>query len=208
MDGSRWQPLKPVCSSRHFGFPTGNFQYHHSGPLAEEHCDRWIHQAILAISLDLAGSEGFVRRYRVVKQHDMFQENFEHVPRILFARSCVLVGVFFRELLCQAEHATACRSFKDREECFCRVYEQQRSMKIDLLRTASVFVPASSRQGSILSLAVPRWKRFTSARRATTQGPIEWKRELTQNSRAGNPKRLRPNCQCMSPRSRGVGTPP
>ena len=90
MDGSRWQPL---CS-RYFGFNIITL-----GPLAEEHCDRWIHQAILAISLDLAGSEGFVRRCRVVKQHDMFQENFEHVPRILFARSCVLVGVFFRELL-------------------------------------------------------------------------------------------------------------
>ena len=90
MDGSRWQPLKPLCSSRHFGFPS---------QFAEEHCDRWIHQAILAISLDLAGSEGFVRRCRVVKQHDMFQENFEHVQRILFARSCVHVGVFFRELL-------------------------------------------------------------------------------------------------------------
>ena len=55
--------------------------------------------AILAISLDLAGSESFVRRCPVVKQHDMFQENFEHVPRVLFARSCVLVGVFFSELL-------------------------------------------------------------------------------------------------------------
>ena len=75
MDGSRRQPLKPL------------------------HLDRWRHQAILAISLDLAGSESFVRRCPVVKQHDMFQENFEHVPRILFARSCVLVGVFFRELL-------------------------------------------------------------------------------------------------------------
>ena len=52
---------------------------------------------------------------------------------------------------------------RDREECFCRVYEQQRSEKIDLLRTASVFVPASSRQGSIVSLAVPRWKRVTSS---------------------------------------------
>ena len=82
-----------------FSVPSCNFQHLHSGPLAEEHCDRWIHQAILAISLDLAGSEGFVRRCRVVKQHDMFQENSEHVPRILFARSCVLVGVFFRELL-------------------------------------------------------------------------------------------------------------
>ena len=50
-------------------------------------------------------------------------------------------------------------------ECFCRVYEQQRSMKIDLLRTASVFVPASSRQGSIVSLAVPRWKRVPSVRK-------------------------------------------
>ena len=93
MDGSRWQPLKPVCSSRHFGFPsqfpTYNFQHLHSGPLAEEHSARWIYQAILAISLDLAGSESFVRRCRVVKQHDMFQENFDHVPRILFARSCV-----------------------------------------------------------------------------------------------------------------------
>ena len=68
-------------------------------PVDNKHCDRWIHQAILAISLDLAGSEGFVGRCRVVKQHDMFQENFEHVPRILFALSCVLVGVFFRELL-------------------------------------------------------------------------------------------------------------
>ena len=38
MDGSRRQPLKPL------------------------HCDRWIHQAILAISLDLAGSESFVLR--------------------------------------------------------------------------------------------------------------------------------------------------
>ena len=59
----------------------------------------WLQEAILTISLDLAGSEGFVRRCRVVKQHDMFQENSEHVLRILFARSCVLVGVFFRELL-------------------------------------------------------------------------------------------------------------
>ena len=49
--------------------------------------------------LDLAGSEGLgsVRRSRVVKQHDMFQGNFEHVPRILSAQSCVLVGVFFRD---------------------------------------------------------------------------------------------------------------
>ena len=29
-----------------FVFPTCNFQHLHSGPLAEEHCDRWIHQAI------------------------------------------------------------------------------------------------------------------------------------------------------------------
>ena len=43
-------------------------------------------------------------------------------------------------------------------------------------------------------LAVPRWKRVTSARRATTQGPIRWKRGLTQNSRAGNPKRCDLNC--------------
>ena len=33
MDGSRWQPLKPLCTSRHFGFPTGNFQHHLSGHL-------------------------------------------------------------------------------------------------------------------------------------------------------------------------------
>ena len=80
-------------------------------------------------------------------------------------------------------------------------------MKIDFLRTASVFVPASSRKGSILSLAVPRWKRVTSATRATTQGPIRWKRGLTQISQAGNPKRKRPNChRSETPRSRGVGT--
>ena len=38
-----------------------------------------------------------------------------------------------------------------------------------------------------MSLTVPRWQRVT--RRATTQGPIRQKRGLTQNSRAGNPKR-------------------
>ena len=32
-------------------FPNGQFQHHHSGPLAEEQCDRWKHQAILAMSL-------------------------------------------------------------------------------------------------------------------------------------------------------------
>ena len=32
-------------------------------------------------------------------------------------------------------------------------------------------------------------------------------RGLTQNSRAGIPKRKRPNCHCKTPRSRGVGTP-
>ena len=31
-------------------------------------------------------------------------------------------------------------------------------------------------------------------------------RGLTQNSRAGNPKRKRPNCHRKTPRSRGVGT--
>ena len=72
MDGS-----KPPCSSRHFGVPTGNFNIFTLAHLLKN----------------------IVRRCRVVKQHDMFQENFEHVPRILFARSCVLVGVFFRELL-------------------------------------------------------------------------------------------------------------
>ena len=58
-----------------------------------------------------------------------------------------------------------------------------------------------------VSLAVPRRKRVTSARKATTQKPIRRKRGLTQNSRTGNPKRKRPNCHCKSPRSRGVGTP-
>ena len=44
-----------------------------------------------------------------------------------------------------------------------------------------------------------RWQfhagRVTSARRATTRGPIRQKRGLTQNSRAGNPKRCDLNCQ-------------
>ena len=44
------------------------------------------------------------------------------------------------------------------------------------------------------SKADPRWKRVTSARRATTQGPIR-ERGFTQNSRAGVPKRPLPNCQ-------------
>ena len=63
----------------------------------------------------------------------------------------------------------------------------------------------------------PRCERVT--RRATTQGPIRCKRGLTQNSWAGNPKRLRPNClstagrllkqrhSFVSPRSRVVVTP-
>ena len=41
----------------------------------------------------------------------------------------------------------------------------------------------------------PRCKRVTYVRRATTQGPIRWIRGLTQNSRAGSPKRQLPNCQ-------------
>ena len=44
-----------------------------------------------------------------------------------------------------------------------------------------------------VSLAVPRCERVT--RRATTQGPISCSRGLTQNSRAGNPKRQLPNCR-------------
>ena len=52
--------------------------------------------------------------------------------------SCVLVGVVFRDLFWQAEHATAWRSFEFPEECFGRASEQQRSVKIDPLRTAGV----------------------------------------------------------------------
>ena len=45
-----------------------------------------------------------------------------------------------------------------------------------------------------------------SYQRATTQGPIR-EREFTHISRAGNPKRKRPNCHNKTPRCRGVGTP-
>ena len=50
----------------------------------------------------------------------------------------------------------------------------------------------SSRSLLMKQLLRPPCERVT--RRATTQGPIRCKRELTQNSLAGNPKRLRPNC--------------
>ena len=37
-------PLTPPCPSRHLFFPTGRFpHHHHSGPFAEEQCDRWKH---------------------------------------------------------------------------------------------------------------------------------------------------------------------
>ena len=52
MDGSRWQPLEPVQADI---FPTGQFQHHHSGPLAEEQCDRWKHRT-LCNEIDLTGS--------------------------------------------------------------------------------------------------------------------------------------------------------
>ena len=45
-----------------------------------------------------------------------------------------------------------------------------------------------------------------SYQRATTQGPIRV-RGFTRISRAGNPKRKRPNCHNKTPRCRGVGTP-
>ena len=41
---------------------------------------------------------------------------------------------------------------------------------------------------------------------AATLKPTKRPRGLTHNSRAGIPKRLRPNCHSVSPRSRGVGT--
>ena len=43
-------------------------------------------------------------------------------------------------------------------------------------------------------MTVPRWKRVTQDRRATTQGPIR-ERGFTRISRAGIPKRPLPNCQ-------------
>ena len=38
-------------------FPTGQFQHHHSGPLAEEQCGRWKHRT-LCNEIDLTGSVG------------------------------------------------------------------------------------------------------------------------------------------------------
>ena len=38
-------------------FPTGQFQHHHSGPFAEEQCDRWKHRT-LCNEIDLTGSVG------------------------------------------------------------------------------------------------------------------------------------------------------
>ena len=38
-------------------FPNGQFQHHHSGPLAEEQCDRWKHRT-LCNEIDLTGSVG------------------------------------------------------------------------------------------------------------------------------------------------------
>ena len=91
--------------------------------------------------------------------------------------------------------------------CFCRVFEQQRSMKVDLLRTASVFVPASSRQGSIVSLAVPLEESYLSKRagRRPKNRPSEERGRL--GPRAGIPKRLRSNCHSMSPQKPWGGHP-
>ena len=53
-----------------------------------------------------------------------------------------------------------------------------------------------------------RWRQWWTVQKgAATPEPTLRFRGLTQNSRAGNPKRKRPNCHCKSPRSRGVGTP-
>ena len=55
-------------------------------------------------------------------------------------------------------------------------------------------------QGTTASTTPP----FVSRRAATQEPTIRNSGRL--GPRAGIPKRLRPNCHCMSPRSRGVGT--
>ena len=56
----------------------------------------------------------------------------------------------------------------------------------------------------------PRWKQAVPRWRELPKGDVprtDHKRGFTRISRAGNPKRKRPNCHCKTPRSRGVGTP-
>ena len=52
-----------AVSKRHLRFPNGQFQHHHSGPLAEEQNDRWKHRTIcsdFAGSVSLDGGFGFM----------------------------------------------------------------------------------------------------------------------------------------------------
>ena len=51
--------------------------------------------------------------------------------------------------------------------------------------------------------ADPRWRELPKGDVPRT----DHRRRFTRISRAGNPKRKRPNCHCKTPRSRGVGTP-
>ena len=90
------------------------------------------------------------------------------------------------------------RSTDDREKHRTRSI----SCRFSSTRVHSVFVPASSRQGGSVE-SVLNYLNKKEGRR--TQEPTIRERGRL-GPRAGIPKRLRPNCQCMSPRSRGVGT--
>ena len=72
-------------------------------------------------------------------------------------------------------------------------------------RPTSGFGMNSVRKWSVPS-SHPRCKRVTSDRRSATLVPTKRRRGLTQNSRAGNPKRPRPNCHKKENSRNSVGS--
>ena len=129
--------------------------------LAEEQCDRWIHQAILAISSTWPAQRAWALCADVVlSSSTTCSKGISSM-----CRGSSLHGAVYSSESSSANSSDKLNTHSKIEKSASVAFTNNSVLKkIDLSRTASVFVPASSRQRSIVSLAFPRWKRVTSAR--------------------------------------------